>query len=207
MLAAIDLYERAVALDSTFAAGARQARLRRGAPMYWFYYDHSPARLARVKRAAEAALSGSLPICAEAQVALGYYYYWGYLDYDRALREFEAARRLQPSNSDVLGAIGYVERRRGRWDAAVARFREAIEVDPVSQQRAFDLGDTYLTLRRYPEAEQQLDRTIQLAPDWAKPYGYKAMLYLMLEGGPPAGPRRDRPGHEPGEHRPAGPRA
>ena len=180
VLAAIDLYQRAVGLDSTFAAAlARLARAE--AAMYWFYYDHSPERLARVKRAAEAA-ARIAPDLAEARVALGYFYYWGRLDYDRALREFEAARRLQPSNSEVLGAIGYVERRRGHWDAAVARFREAIEVDPVSQQRAFDLGDTYLTLRQYPEAEAQLDRTIQLAPDWAKPYGYKAMLYLMWKG-------------------------
>ena len=65
---------------------------------------------------------------AEARVALGYYYYWGYLDYDRALREFEAARRLQPSNSDVLGRSAYasadgaagtprwrVSARRSRW--------------------------------------------------------------------------------------------
>jgi tetratricopeptide (TPR) repeat protein len=180
VLAAIDLYQRAVGLDSTFApALAKLARAE--AAMYWFYYDHSPERLARVKRAAEAA-ARIAPDLAEARVALGYFYYWGRLDYERALREFEAARRLQPSNSEVLGAIGYVERRRGHWDAAVARFREAIEVDPVSQQRAFDLGDTYLTLRRYPEAEAQLDRTIQLAPDWAKPYGYKAMLYLMWKG-------------------------
>ena len=180
VLAAIDLYQRAVGLDSTFAAAlAKLARAE--AAMYWFYYDHSPGRLARAKRAADAAVRFG-PDLAEARVALGYYYYWGHLDYDRALREFEAARRLQPSNSDVLGAIGYVERRRGHWDAAVARFREAIEVDPVSQQRAFDLGDTYLTLRKYPEAERQLDRTIQLAPDWAKPYGYKAMLYLMWKG-------------------------
>jgi tetratricopeptide (TPR) repeat protein len=39
-----------------------------------------------------------------------------------------------------------------------------------------------MTLRKYPEAERQLDRTIQLAPDWAKPYGYKAMLYLIWKG-------------------------
>jgi TolB-like protein/Flp pilus assembly protein TadD/tRNA A-37 threonylcarbamoyl transferase component Bud32 len=180
VLAAIDLYQHAVALDSSFApAFAKLARAE--AAMYWFYYDHSPERLERVKRAADAARRLA-PDLAEARVALGYYYYWGHLDYERALQEFEAARRLQPSNSDVLGAIGYVERRRGRWDAAVDRFREAIEFDPVSQQRAFDLGDTYLTLRKFPEAERQLDRTIQLAPDWAKPYGYKAMLYLIWKG-------------------------
>jgi serine/threonine-protein kinase len=149
--------------------------------MYWFYYEHTPEQLVRVKQAADAALRAA-PDLAEARIALGYYWYWGHLDYDKAVEQFEAARRLQPSNSDVLGAIGYVERRRGRWDQAVAHFREAIEVDPVSQQRAFDLGDTYLTLRQYPEAERQLDRTIQLAPDWAKPYGYKAMLYLMWKG-------------------------
>jgi TolB-like protein/Flp pilus assembly protein TadD/tRNA A-37 threonylcarbamoyl transferase component Bud32 len=180
VLAAIDLYQHAVALDSSFApAFAKLARAE--AAMYWFYYDHSPERLERVKRAADAARRLA-PDLAEARVALGYYYYWGHLDYERALQEFEAARRLQPSNSDVLGAIGYVERRRGRWDAAVDRFREAIEFDPVSQQRAFDLGDTYLTLRKFPEAERQFDRTIQLAPDWAKPYGYKAMLYLIWKG-------------------------
>ena len=180
LLAAIDLYRRAVSLDSTFAAAL--ARLSRSqAAMYWFYYDHSPERLAQAKQAADAALAAT-PELADAHVALGYYWYWGHLDYERALAEFQAARRLQPSNSEVLGAIGYVERRRGRWDEAVAHFREAIEVDPVSQQRAFDLGDTYLTLRKFPEAERQLDRTIQLAPDWAKPYGYKAMLYLMWKG-------------------------
>jgi serine/threonine-protein kinase len=180
MLAAIDLYSRAVSLDSSFAAAL--AKLGRAeAAMYWFYYDHTPERLERAKRAADAALRAA-PDLADARIALGYYWYWGHLDYDKALKAFEAARRLQPSNSEVLGALGYVERRRGQWDEAVAHFRAAIEVDPVSQQRAFDLGDTYLTLRKYPEAERQLDRTIQLAPDWAKPYGYKAMLYIMWKG-------------------------
>ncbi len=54
VLAAIDLYQRAVALDSSFApAFAKLARAE--AAMYWFYYDHSPERLERVKRAADAA--------------------------------------------------------------------------------------------------------------------------------------------------------
>ena len=183
VLAAIDLYDRAVALDSAFApALAKLARAH--AAMYWFYYDHSPERLEHVKHAAEAARRLA-PDLAEARVAMGYYYYWGYLDYVRALEEFEAARQLQPSNSDVLGAIGYVERRRNRWDAAVARFREAIQFDPVSPQRAFDLGETLISLRQFAEAERQIDRAIQLAPDWAKPYGYKAMLYLCWRGDRP----------------------
>ena len=118
----------AVALDSSFApAFAKLARAE--AAMYWFYYDHSPGPAGAAKRAADAARRLA-PDLAEARVALGYYYYWGHLDYERALQEFEAARRQQPSNSELLGAIGYVERRRGRWDAAVDRFREAIDSIP-----------------------------------------------------------------------------
>ena len=55
----------------------------------------------------------------------------------------------------------------------------------MSPQRAFDLGETLLSLREFAEAERQIDRAIQLAPDWAKPYGYKAMLYLCWQGDRP----------------------
>ena len=37
-------------------------------------------------------------------------------------------------------------------------------------------------LRNYPEAERRFDRAIQLAPDWAEPYAYKAMLQLVWRG-------------------------
>ena len=36
--------------------------------------------------------------------------------------------------------------------------------------------------RNYAEAERRFDRAIQLAPDWAEPYAYKAMLYLVWRG-------------------------
>jgi tetratricopeptide (TPR) repeat protein len=78
--------------------------------------------------------------------------------------------------------MGYVERRRGEWDRAIALFEEAVRYDPRSAPRALDLGDTYLSTRRYADAERHLDRAIQLAPDWADPYAYKAMLYLIWRG-------------------------
>ena len=178
--AAADLYRKAVKLDSSFAlAWARLGRAH--SAMYWFYYDRSPSRLDSALVAVETALRLS-PDLAEGRIALGYYYYWGLVDYQRALEEFEAARRQQPSNSELLSAIGYVERRRGQWDSALARFQEAVRYDPRSALRTLDLADVYMWTRDYAEAERRFDRASQLAPDWAEPYAYKAMLHLVWRG-------------------------
>jgi len=176
----VNLYRKAVALDSSFALA--QSRLARAhSAMYWFYYDRTPARLAAAKTAVDAALRLA-PELPEARTALGYYYYWGFTDYTRALGEFERALAQQPSNSDLLAAIAYVERRRGNWDQATARMSEALRYDPRSALRTLDLADTYMSVRKYPEAERLYDRAIQLAPDWAEPYAYKAMLHLVWRG-------------------------
>jgi serine/threonine-protein kinase len=177
---ALQFYQRAVALDPSFAAA--QARLARThLRMYWHFYDRSNARLQQAKAAADAAMALA-PRLPESHIALGYYYYHGLLDYDRALQEFELARRSQPSNSDLLAAIGYVERRRGRWEESLARFIEALRYDPRSNFRLFDVADDYFSLRKFPEAEHYLDRAIALAPDWVNPYVYKAWLYLVWRG-------------------------
>jgi serine/threonine protein kinase/tetratricopeptide (TPR) repeat protein len=177
---AAKLLEAAVAADPGFAQA--QARLGRvHAQIYWHYYDRSEARLRLAKRAVDAAvaLAPNLP---ETRAALGYYYYWGMLDYQRALQEFEIARRQQPGNSDLLQAIAYVERRRGRWEESLARFIEALRYDPRSGVRNFEAGDNYFSLHMYPEAEHYLDRAITLSPDWNNPYIYKAWLYVSWKG-------------------------
>jgi serine/threonine protein kinase/TolB-like protein/Flp pilus assembly protein TadD len=177
--AAVDLYRRAVALDSGFApAWARLSRAH--SAMYWFGHDRSPARVDSARLAVERALRLA-PELAEARIARGYLYYWGMGDYGRALDEFEAARRQQPG-SELLTAVGYVERRRGQWDSALTRFEEAVRYDPRSALRVLDLADTYMSLRHYPEAERAFDRAIQLSPDWAEPWAYKAMLQLIWRG-------------------------
>ncbi len=178
--AAADLYRKAVRLDSSFArAWARLGRAHLA--MHWFYYDRSEARLDSARTAVDAALRLS-PDLAEGRIARGYYYYWGLREYQHAREEFEAARRRQPSNSELLSAIGYVERRLGNWDSAMARFQEAVRYDPRSALRTLDLADIHMWTRDYAEAERRFDRASQLAPDWAEPYAYKAMLQLVWRG-------------------------
>jgi serine/threonine-protein kinase len=174
------LFQQAVAADPGFAvAWAKLARCH--TQIFWHYYDHTEARLGLARVALDSAvrLGPDLP---ETHMAQGYYAYWGRLDYDAALREFEAALRLAPSSSELLQAIGYVERRRGRWEESLARFLEALRYDPRSGVRNFDVGDNYFSLRNYAAADRYFERAMTLSPEWTNPYVYRGWLQVVWRG-------------------------
>ncbi|MGH7630659.1 MAG: tetratricopeptide repeat protein, partial [Gemmatimonadales bacterium] len=180
LAAARELYEKAVARDPQFAlAWARLSSVY--TQTYWYDHDRSAARLALARRAADSAFALA-PNLAEVQIALGYYYYRAHRDYARALEHFEAARRRQPANGDLLAGIAAVDRRQGRWDRAVRGYSEALRYDPLSNVLTSDLAYTLAFMHRFSEAERAYDRAITLAPDWASPYVDKASLYLAWRG-------------------------
>ncbi len=95
-----ELLERAVALDPEFAlAQARLARVHLSA--FFHGIDPSQERLAKAKRAIDEALRIE-PDLPEGHLALGYYYYQGYRDYEKALQEFEVARKDLPNETALL---------------------------------------------------------------------------------------------------------
>jgi serine/threonine-protein kinase len=177
---ALGLFDRAVALDSAFAlAHARRAFIH--ATLYWFRYDHTPARLEQVKQSADLALRLS-PDLAEGHEALGYYYYWGHFDYDRALEQFRIAQRAQPNSANLAIAIGAAERRRGNFEAGLREFERSVRLDPRSPVTGLDLAYTYGLLDRFAESERAWDRVIALAPDQARPYSLKTYFVLRHTG-------------------------
>ncbi|HET9012631.1 MAG TPA: hypothetical protein VFN38_12490, partial [Gemmatimonadaceae bacterium] len=180
LASAASLYTQAVEADPGFAAAwAKLARCH--TQIYWHYFDRTEARLTMAKTALDSAVRLA-PGQPETHTAMGFYRYWVLLDYEGAIREFEAALRLQPSNSALLQAIGYVERRRGRWEESLGRFVEALRYDPKSGQRSFDVGDNYLSLHMFPEADHYLERATTLSPDWPNPYIYRAWLHVAWRG-------------------------
>ena len=177
---ALSLFDRAVALDSAFAlAHARRAYVH--TLLYWFRHDHTGARLAEAKRSADLALRLN-PGLPEAHEALGYYWYWGHFDYDRALEQFRTAQRFQPNSSDLALAIGAAERRRGNLEAGLREIERATRLDPRSPQMAYELAYTYGVLDRFAESERAWDRAIALAPDQARPYTLRMQVVLRRTG-------------------------
>jgi tetratricopeptide (TPR) repeat protein len=122
------------------------------------------------------------PDHAETRMAAGYNYYYLSNDYDRALKEFELARQVQPSLSNALAASGYVHRRLGQMRAAVEYIGRAVELDPNSGRYVFNLGETHLLLRDFDEAESYFARAIELLPVWPRPPSYMARMHLLRDG-------------------------
>lgn len=180
LVVAIQLYQSAVQLDSGFAEAF--AMLSRAlASSYWEYYDRSEDR----HRQAFAAAARSLelqPDLVDGHLALGYCYYHCERNYERALVEFELGLQRQPNNAELLNAIAAVKRREGDLETAVRNFVKAMEVDPRSHRRPFDVGLTYGMMRKYQEADKYMARTISLAPDWSLAYIYRAWLCIIQNG-------------------------
>jgi serine/threonine-protein kinase len=176
---AIRMYEKAIKLDPMFAlAHAKLSEVH--VELYSGYHDHSEERLALAKQAVDRAfeLNPNLP---EVHLALGNYYYRGHLDYDRALEQFAIARESQPNNSELLSVIGFVQRRQGKFEQALANLKKASELNPLPIQ-VYHVAITSMLLRKYTEAERYYERAISLAPDMSTGYNLKASLYLSWEG-------------------------
>jgi serine/threonine-protein kinase len=172
---AVEMFTRAVELDSTFAlayAGLVEAVSVR-------YRFHGGGELARaeVALARALALAPNLP---EVQLAAGVYDYHGRRDYDGALERLNAVRRRQPNNARAIFYIGVIHWRQGKWEQGADDFEHAAALDPLNHRI---LGSLYVLtayLRRYAEAEPYLDRAISLAPDVFD--AMRPLFYLKWDG-------------------------
>jgi eukaryotic-like serine/threonine-protein kinase len=174
------MYERAVALDPSFAAAFAELSITQSF-IYWLYIDRSAARLARAKEAVDRAqqLAPDLP---ETHLALANYYYRSALDYDRALTELAALERTRPGDPDLARWRGFIKRRQGRWEESLADLQRAAQLNPRAAVTYADLGDSYLYLRRYGEALASYDRALALNPGSPDIAVQKALAYLSQTG-------------------------
>jgi tetratricopeptide (TPR) repeat protein len=110
LLIAVEMFERAIGLDSTFAL-AYAALSRSHYHLYHLYYDHTEECISHAREAAERALELG-PNLPESHLAMGRYHYT-LKEYDKALEEYRIASKLRPNDSDVLGlgAVAMVLRR------------------------------------------------------------------------------------------------
>ena len=160
---AIAAYKQALAKDPGFALAAAmlaQAHMR----TYWSVPDHTAARLAAAKAAAEQALALQ-PDLGEAHVALGAYWYYGYRDYTQALQQVDLARKSMPNSAGVELYAGAILRRKGQWSDALIHMQRAIVLDPRSSLSIDQLAVAYQALRRYAEADPVFARAVAVTQD------------------------------------------
>ena len=175
---AVRMYQRAVQLDPTFVL-AYGALTRAHLNLSWGFGETGelPKAQAALDRAQQIG-----PELVETHLALGYHYYYGSRDYDHALEQFAWVRARQPNDPDAIRMIGAIHRRQGRWAETVSDQTRATELDPRSHLAFADLGQTYLVLRRYPDADRAFARAASLAPDVRTYPVARAHVSLLWDG-------------------------
>jgi TolB-like protein len=154
------LYDRALQLDPNFALAAASY----GQMEAWIYrnFDKTAARMQKGRALVQRALQLQ-PDLPEAHLALGYWYYYGDLDFDAALKEFEIAQRGLPNDAGAYLAIGAIQRRQGKWTESKRhmvdakprdQLRDATEVGCGEQDFGTGVGDHSHRIRSHRDQVQ-----------------------------------------------------
>jgi TolB-like protein/Flp pilus assembly protein TadD len=178
-LKAEELFEQAIKLDPNFAlafAGLSEVES-------WMYHSYEPTSARRAKARLNANESLRLqPDLPEGHLALGFSYYYGDRDYDRALTEFEIAKRDLPNEGRAYHAIGAIQRRQGKWTESTANFEKSASLDPKNAKVLFNLALNYVAQRDFEAADKILDRGIAADPESFGSRGMKAGLAIIWRG-------------------------
>src|SRR5436305_3935176 len=178
-LKADELFEQAIKLDRNFAAAYAGLSMVES----WLYHESEPIPAHREKARLNAEESLRLqPNLPEGHLALGFSYYYGDRDYERALSEFEIAKRGLPNEADAYSAIAAIQRRQGKWAESTANFEKAVSLDPKNANVLFNLGLNYMAQRHFETADKIFDRAIAADPQAFASRGMKSALAIAWKG-------------------------
>jgi serine/threonine-protein kinase len=173
---AITLFEKAIERDANFAlayaniAFAYSLKYRRNGEAVW----HQKAKEASSKAIA---LNDKL---ASAHTALGSVDQDSG-DLDGAIREFEEALRLDPTDDEARNQLSLSYDKSGKMLQAEDLLKGAINRNPASWVNYNDLGYFYYHHSQYPQAERYFRTATELAPDNPKALYNLAGVYLSMQ--------------------------
>jgi tetratricopeptide (TPR) repeat protein len=97
-------------------------------------------------------------------------------DYDRAIADFDAAIKLDPSSASAFANRGIAYERKKNYKMAVADYTEAIRLDPKYPNYYFDRGNANRLAKNYQDALDDYEAAIKADPNFAAGYVNRAWL-------------------------------
>jgi TolB-like protein/Flp pilus assembly protein TadD len=176
---AAHFFEEAIKRDPTFAAAFAGLSLVESS--IYHSVDPTPAYRNKARAAADEALRLQ-PDLPEAHLALGFSYYYGERDYNRALAEFEVAKKGLPNEAEAYLAIGAIQRRQGKWTESTVNLEKAAALDPKNVSVLINLAFNYMAQRKFDTADKIFDRAILAAPQSASVHALKGYTAALRTG-------------------------
>jgi tetratricopeptide (TPR) repeat protein len=98
-------------------------------------------------------------------------------DYDRAIADYDAAIRLNPTSAGIYNNRGFAHDNKGNFDRAIADFNEAIRLDPKIAMVYANRGVSYNNKGDYDRAIADFTEAIRLDPKALAPYANRGFAY------------------------------
>src|SRR5947208_12747429 len=179
VIAARQYLKEAVRIDPKFALGWSLLSSVDSAGYITVTLPRTTALDDEARTAAETAFRLQ-PNLGEAVSAKAFYHYAFLKDYNTALRYFEQAAGLLPSDSRIPEALAFVERRRGRWEQSEAYFNRAERLDPRNARIIGQHAVLYKMLRLFPDAVRKYEDTLNITPDDPQPVVRQAAIFQAM---------------------------
>jgi len=101
-------------------------------------------------------------------------------DFSGADREFQTAIRLNPKYATAHQWYSYLLSMLGKHNEAISEAKIAQRLDPPSKVININLGERLFIARRFDEAIQQYQRTVEMFPEYARGHGWLAASLAHL---------------------------
>jgi tetratricopeptide (TPR) repeat protein len=179
---AIEKYDKAIRKDSLFA----KAYANRAIATSWGYYVEQldSTAIYKCKRDIEKALSIDKDLY-EAQIALGFYYYYCDPDFSKAINFFTRASEMDPENYQPLYYKALVYRKMGKWNESMDLIHKVLKFNPQEALFLTNIGLSYDYTHNYDSALIFHQKAIDLVPGWTAGYKNKIQTLLLKDGKTP----------------------
>jgi TolB-like protein/DNA-binding winged helix-turn-helix (wHTH) protein/Tfp pilus assembly protein PilF len=173
---AVNYFQQAIDKDPAYAlayAGLADAYT------HFSFYNVAPPRVAMPR--AKAAATKALEIddhLAEAHVSLGYISFAYDWDWSAAGKHFEQALALNPTYTKAHNWYPFYLSSRGRSQEALAVAKSALDLDPASPAVSHNLAVQFYLARKFDQAIEQCQKTIEMDPNFAVAYQVLGQSYL-----------------------------
>lgn len=180
---AISNYDKSIEYDPSFATAYSKRAITRSLLYYIKRLGGSKEQenIIKCKEDIEKALAID-PELLEAQMALGFYYYFCKQNYSEALIHFKIASDRDPENWEPLFYMAMVHRRYGNWTMSRSLMTKVLKYNPQDALILTNIGLSYDYLKDYDTALIYHDKAIKVMPNWESPYINKIETLVRKNG-------------------------
>ncbi len=176
---AVMMYDKAIRNDPGFALAYAKRSIARSWGLHTGQLDES--NIDKCKADADKAFELDKDL-ADAQVALGFYYYYCTEDYQKAITHFRAAEEMDPGNYQPAFYMAMVYRKTGDWKQSQDLIEKVIEKEPQEALILINIGISYTYMHSYDTAVKFYRKAIDAMPGWSGPY-ISVIECLILKDG------------------------